>query len=1150
MSLPSNGSAKWKLIARMPSVDPHFIPVVNACYFFNDQRGIIGIDGVNGIWRTYDGGNTWSQSTIPQGYEGLVNDILMVDSLHGYAVVEDQFGSARGLWRTIDGGVTWGVMQAGVGQYTSVCKTPAALLLSSRYSTPPISISTDQGLSFMPAGTDEYNDIGFVDAAHGVATGFSLRSGQSYANGLWSSDGGLTWYTNNLYMECWSIYPKVGTPTFFAVGEDQMTASVEVLNVYRSDNYGRNFRVVGVVPTRTTGHVAGVGDVLYVQAWTRNMFPSRYTGLMRSTDGGVTWLSVGGPSNYRDCRFWVGNCHGRTVIAFDENGGVWRTDDGGDGTLHDDVRNPNLQPGTINLVADECTTASGLSILTQNSCQTITIQDISFVDSSDEAIRSGALTISGQPSLPSLLDFGQSDTIQFFWNPAKLSGPIAKTTFLVKIHSVSADSSVIQDTILNVDVTALGAGPKYTLSQNSIKLDSINLCMGLIDTIVTLSNRGCDTLFLNAATLGVTTDWEIFAADGSALSYPIAIPRDSLFNLRLRYRPSMSGVSSNKLTLTVEQLGITRDTIINLAGSAYRTLSVLTSQSTRVPPTSVCTYFDTTLTIRNNSCETLTIDSLLSTDPAFEILGGLQPPISLAANGVLVLTIRFHPQRNIGSSGQIRYHYYIGNDSAGSTTYLAGLGLSGTALLRSSLGSGSYHFPDRMECERGDSVSVVFSNAGCDSMQIVSASLTSVSGSVFGYAIQGSLPITLAPGSGNSQVTVVLDSTGAGTYTAILLVSCRLPNGSLFDTSIQISATINPAPHLAETRRDHVDLGTLPFCSSRFDTVYIENKGCTPITVSSITPNSVDYFVHWAPTVPFKIPAASYDSVIVEMQPTAVGGRGGMLTIVTNDDLAPEKIVNYVASVQPIDHLTLRPSLVNSVLIAGDTARIDIVPDRDWPGNGLRQIDFSLEYVHDLMHYVSTLSSNPNNRILTTPVDIPGGLQQLSVHLTSNSDIVLQKDTPLLSFYLATFLTDTTQTDLHLSNVAINGSDSLYQRCVLTTDLNDLSVTVSFACGDEILQGYIRTKRVLFVKAPRPDPGNAASTIVFPYSVEQAGTLLFEVFDEYGRRVFSDNKHVGQAGLSEFKIDPNTLPSGAYSYVLRYTGDGITSVRGKFVILQ
>src|SRR5579864_1679128 len=55
--------------------------------------------------------------------------------------------------------------------------------------------------------------------------------------------------------------------------------------------------------------------------------------MYRSTDQGVTWISVGGPSHERDTRFVVTGCKGGVVYAFDHNGKAWKTRTGGDGAL-------------------------------------------------------------------------------------------------------------------------------------------------------------------------------------------------------------------------------------------------------------------------------------------------------------------------------------------------------------------------------------------------------------------------------------------------------------------------------------------------------------------------------------------------------------------------------------------------------------------------------------------------------------------------------------------------------------------------------------------------------------------------------------------------------------------------------------------------
>jgi hypothetical protein len=77
-----------------------------------------------------------------------------------------------------------------------------------------------------------------------------------------------------------------------------------------------------------TGHIAGVGKTIYVQSQNRTT-----DGLFRSDDGGISWRAVGGPTNEFDTRFFVTGCRGEVVYAFDRNGGIYKTTDGGDGTL-------------------------------------------------------------------------------------------------------------------------------------------------------------------------------------------------------------------------------------------------------------------------------------------------------------------------------------------------------------------------------------------------------------------------------------------------------------------------------------------------------------------------------------------------------------------------------------------------------------------------------------------------------------------------------------------------------------------------------------------------------------------------------------------------------------------------------------------------
>src|SRR5438067_13001799 len=81
--------AGWKLIAQ-------FRDQVNSSFFFDEQRGFLGTDNIEGIYRTSDGGNTWTRCQTPPPFidsnfvGGYISDIFMKDSLNGWAGIESQ----------------------------------------------------------------------------------------------------------------------------------------------------------------------------------------------------------------------------------------------------------------------------------------------------------------------------------------------------------------------------------------------------------------------------------------------------------------------------------------------------------------------------------------------------------------------------------------------------------------------------------------------------------------------------------------------------------------------------------------------------------------------------------------------------------------------------------------------------------------------------------------------------------------------------------------------------------------------------------------------------------------------------------------------------------------------------------------------------
>ena len=89
-------------------------------YFFDENHGLLG-SGIRlfsnqpcAIFKTTDGGQTFTPSVVPTTIPGAVTSISMIDSLNGFASIfssisypnNGTFGRSA-LWVTTDGGDTW-----------------------------------------------------------------------------------------------------------------------------------------------------------------------------------------------------------------------------------------------------------------------------------------------------------------------------------------------------------------------------------------------------------------------------------------------------------------------------------------------------------------------------------------------------------------------------------------------------------------------------------------------------------------------------------------------------------------------------------------------------------------------------------------------------------------------------------------------------------------------------------------------------------------------------------------------------------------------------------------------------------------------------------------------------------------------------------
>ena len=318
-----------------------FSDVVGCGYFFDADNGLVGLgqfDTKNRInflgtqpllifW-TSDGGKNWTQSVMPSGGTGRVTSIFMKDRLEGYASV---YSNQYSLWKTTDGGKSWqDFTQGNFDLSTCLYATSSALVKTIWYGNLG-GRSIDGGRTFNQIFSGGFFDnstgIDFADDMNGVVT---IGPGDYvFPCVAWfTQDGGINWTRGNDLPESWSVYAVKGTKTFFTMSEDDANNPGQTVRWSQDGGQTWSTRFVFQGNPSFTGHITGAGNTLYVQTDTKTN-----QGLFRSDDQGATWANILGPSNVRDTRFAVTGCQGEVVYAFDDQGWVWKTTDGGDGTL-------------------------------------------------------------------------------------------------------------------------------------------------------------------------------------------------------------------------------------------------------------------------------------------------------------------------------------------------------------------------------------------------------------------------------------------------------------------------------------------------------------------------------------------------------------------------------------------------------------------------------------------------------------------------------------------------------------------------------------------------------------------------------------------------------------------------------------------------
>ncbi len=370
-----NVYGQWKSIA--PNIVAPPYSLFGAMSYHNGTI-IAAISGTV-ICISSDDGKTWQTVAAPYAVDDQPQD---VDIFDGQNAIIATYKS--GLYITHDGGLTWaatGLITAlNAAKFLGTAKDIIAAAPFGR-----LLISQDAGITWnqiSASGSTGQNDIQVRKkdlSIYASETGGNSGGGNfGYINS--TTDGGSTWNqasgrfntdTHNFAIDpCNDSLLYVINEANFNPGPDGFG------HIFFSHNSGKTFTAVNTMDIKyyCGSILCAPGGTLYLQTQTSD-------GILRSTDRGFTWKSIGGPDGFSDCRL-ICCKDDNTIFGVDKQGSIWKTlNSGGDSLTTSKGGSLVVTPGILfdNDTVYCLDSVSRQLTLTISGCPPPTITGLSFI---------------------------------------------------------------------------------------------------------------------------------------------------------------------------------------------------------------------------------------------------------------------------------------------------------------------------------------------------------------------------------------------------------------------------------------------------------------------------------------------------------------------------------------------------------------------------------------------------------------------------------------------------------------------------------------------------------------------------------------------------------------------------------------------------
>ena len=298
VSLPNNGTGQLNGNGRVNCITFH--PTDPSTIFVGAPSG--------GFWKSTDGGATWTDylnGLVRLGVSSIVVDPTNPNTI--YIGTGDRDGGdvpGYGVWRSTDGGVTWSARNTGMGY-----RTINELLMDPNNSNIMLAASSNGYVYRTTNGGASWTLSSFLGinpkdiAYHPTNSNIAYASGTEFHK---STNGGVSWtqITNGV--------PGSVQRIAIAVSADEpdwvylLAGGINgLVGVYRSTNSGTSFSTRTTTPNILDYATNGSGNAS--QAWYDLVIAADPTDANTIYTGGVNlWKSTDGGTNMNCVSYWVG----------------------------------------------------------------------------------------------------------------------------------------------------------------------------------------------------------------------------------------------------------------------------------------------------------------------------------------------------------------------------------------------------------------------------------------------------------------------------------------------------------------------------------------------------------------------------------------------------------------------------------------------------------------------------------------------------------------------------------------------------------------------------------------------------------------------------------------------------------------------------